>query len=223
MSHLTHIVDPDHSVRAYLHQRRLLQAFNVLNIFIEIMLVIFYISGFEDALYNYTWDRSKFLKKDAIKVQMDELFIGITVFNLLTLLFGFYTISKHNRTYHCFFKMFLIISITAGLTVCSKHLINMFSVIPRVLLLMYTVFVGNCLLPAALTINLGDNYDSGMKSSLYNKVPNHFDTRSRPSLLTNSTQKENLSASPSSDKNLHPLINQAADMEPKKEIFTKKY
>ena len=50
MSHLTQIVDPDHNVKAYLHQRRLLQVFNVLNLVIEISLMIFYFSGYKNAV-----------------------------------------------------------------------------------------------------------------------------------------------------------------------------
>ena len=208
MSHLSQIIDPEHNVKAYLHQRRLLQAFNIFNILTEVLLAIFYFSGYEDAAFNLTWESPKYFKYYEKVLKSNEFFIGITIFNLFTLIFGYFTISRHKKNLHCAFKMLLIVSITAGLTICQAHLVNLFSVIPRILLLMYTIFVGNCLLPEALTINTGDGMESGQKSSLYNKVPQLYGQDK--SQNTVSTQKE-----------LSDNGNVIEAQKPKKEIFTK--
>lgn len=83
----------------------------------------------------------------------------------------------------------MLVSIAIGLTISSINIINLFEVIPRILLFMYSIFVANYLMPAALLINTGDIDDSGAKSSVYNKVPN-VENQSNKSAFTNSTFKE---------------------------------
>jgi hypothetical protein len=85
------IVEPSMQIKAYLHQRKLLQAFNVINLVFELALVAKYALNHDAMLLNYQafalkqgWSGDAFAFGAVVCTCM--------VYNIITLVFGIYAI-----------------------------------------------------------------------------------------------------------------------------------
>ena len=133
-----------------MHQRWLLRAFVLINCLFELALLTLYVYKYHGLIYldklsNRTWSKSEQTFMLA--------FSTVAIFNVSSLIFGLYTLSKHSRGLHVCFQIFLVFSIICETAVCAFKLSNLVILIPRFMLLIYEVFVTQKLLHKALAID----------------------------------------------------------------------
>ena len=150
---LNQIVEPSMQIKAYLHQRKLLQAFNIINLFFELALVTKYALNHDAMLINYQafalkqgWGSDAFAFGAVVCTCM--------IYNIITLVFGIYAIERHRPHLHSLFMWLLAFSILFESFICVFVLTNLMAAIPRVLLFAYENFVVNSLLYPILVIEV---------------------------------------------------------------------
>jgi hypothetical protein len=84
-------------------------------------------------------------------------FSTVAIFNVSSLIFGLYTLSKHSKGLHGCFQIFLVFSIICEAAVCAFKMSNLVILVPRFMLLIYEIFVTQRLLPKALAIDYDKN------------------------------------------------------------------
>ena len=90
----------------------------------------------------------------------------IVFFNVSTLIFGLYALSKHQQGLHVVFSIFLFVSIICVAIVGWAKLSNLIILVPRIFLFCYETIVMNTYLPPALVINVevSDEGNNGAKN-----------------------------------------------------------